>query len=172
MNSAIEIIQTYSEHYPNEKESLFTKTAFLKNLADPFARSSTEGHITASAIVVVDNKMLLIKHRYIKEWFQPGGHIDPGENPIHAAIRELEEETGWIGKASNTHTLPIDIDVHIIPANPSKQEGEHFHVDFAYYLTPIKQVTPSDPEMTDWFAIDDITAPRLVRVIQKLKKST
>ena len=66
----------------------------------------------------------------------------------------------------------IDIDVHIIPDNPSKQEGEHFHVDFAYYLTPIKQVTPSDPEMTDWFAIDDITAPRLVRVIQKLKKST
>jgi 8-oxo-dGTP pyrophosphatase MutT (NUDIX family) len=29
-------------------------------------------------------------------WDVPGGHVDPGEDPQAAAIRELAEETGWL----------------------------------------------------------------------------
>lgn len=28
------------------------------------------------------------------EWIYPKGHIDPGEDPAHAALREVEEEAG------------------------------------------------------------------------------
>ena len=27
-------------------------------------------------------------------WLQPGGHIETGEAPEHAAVREVREETG------------------------------------------------------------------------------
>lgn len=167
--SPFEIIQSYCARYPLEKDELVRNTAFLNECADPYARSSVRGHITASAIVFQHQKLLLIKHRYIHEWFQPGGHIDPGETPPIAAIRELEEETGWIGTLDNLNALPLDIDVHAIPANAKKHEAAHIHVDFAYLLNPQKQVTPSDPEMADWFDVDAITAPRLVRIIQKLR---
>jgi 8-oxo-dGTP pyrophosphatase MutT (NUDIX family) len=159
-------IADYSLRFPSEASELQTKTAFLKELGDPCSRQSIAGHVTGSGILIQNGRILLIEHRYIKEWFQPGGHIDPGETPLQAAIRELEEETGWKSHPSNFGG-PIDIDVHVIPANPIKNEAEHFHVDFAYLLIPETQTVATDPEKAGWFDISTITAPRLRRVVDK-----
>lgn len=40
------------------------------------------------------NQILLIKRRDIAVWVLPGGGIEEGESPEHAALREAEEETG------------------------------------------------------------------------------
>lgn len=64
--------------------------------SNPFSRSTIQGHITASGLVIKDDKALLIFHLYIKRWFQPGGHIDEGESSIEAVIREVYEEAGYI----------------------------------------------------------------------------
>ncbi len=45
-------------------------------------------------ILILDDKVLLIQRRDIPVWVLPGGGIDPGEPPEHAACREMEEETG------------------------------------------------------------------------------
>ena len=167
--SIYQIIKDYAERFPDEANKLLAKTAFLNTLENPCSRQSQLGHVTGSGILIQDGKILLIQHRYIKEWFQPGGHIDPDETPLQAAIRELEEETGWQSSPSKLD-YPIDIDIHSIPANPIKNEGEHVHVDFAYLLKPTKHSEASDPEKCDWFDIDQIKAPRLQRVIQKYLK--
>lgn len=41
-----------------------------------------------------DGKWLWCRHRERTTWEMPGGHIEPGEEPIAAARRELREETG------------------------------------------------------------------------------
>lgn len=55
----------------------------------------------AAVLCVVDGKVLLVKQfRYLygKEiWEIPAGKLEKGEDPINAAKRELEEETGFIG---------------------------------------------------------------------------
>ncbi|MBC8039347.1 MAG: NUDIX hydrolase [Opitutaceae bacterium] len=33
-------------------------------------------------------------------WEIPGGMIDPGEDPVAAAVRELQEETGYVGTSA------------------------------------------------------------------------
>ncbi|MCB0076237.1 MAG: NUDIX domain-containing protein [Anaerolineales bacterium] len=42
------------------------------------------------------NELLLLEHRFHSEypWGFPGGWTDRGETPIHAAVREIREETG------------------------------------------------------------------------------
>ena len=39
-------------------------------------------------------KWIFCKHKDRDTWEIPGGHIEPGENPVEAAARELQEETG------------------------------------------------------------------------------
>ncbi len=40
-----------------------------------------------------DGPVLLLRHRE-GTWVFPKGHVDPGENALEAAIREVEEEAG------------------------------------------------------------------------------
>ncbi len=164
-----DVIQKYCLAFPAEASKLLEATRFLESITNPFPRNLLPGHITGSGILIRDEQMLLIHHRYIKEWFQPGGHIDPGESPLEGAIREVAEETGWqsIPCPLWVGHLPIDIDVHLIPANPNKQEPEHLHIDFAYLLEPLSVGIASDPENVAWFDLTSLTAPRLARCVEK-----
>jgi 8-oxo-dGTP diphosphatase len=53
-----------------------------------------------AARVVKDGKILLVqeaKGAHRGKWGLPKGHVDPGESPETAAIRELQEEAGYTG---------------------------------------------------------------------------
>ena len=52
-------------------------------------RPTTAG---ARAILVKDNKVLLVKHTYQADWYLPGGGLKKGETFEEAIRRELEEE--------------------------------------------------------------------------------
>lgn len=45
-------------------------------------------------------KVFLIRHKRLGTWLPVGGELEPGEDPLTAAKRELFEETGWRGTFS------------------------------------------------------------------------
>jgi 8-oxo-dGTP diphosphatase len=61
-------------------------------------RVRLELRIAAYAVCADDGNLLLV--RYIEHgephWTLPGGGIEHGEDPYHAVIREVEEETGYV----------------------------------------------------------------------------
>ncbi len=69
---------------------------FIYKIAHPFVRfywkffkPKTYG---SRAIILHDNKVLLVKNINVKHWSLPGGKIDSGESPEECILRELKEE--------------------------------------------------------------------------------
>lgn len=52
---------------------------------------------SAGGIVFADERVLLLK-RHDGSWVMPKGHIEPGEEPWQAALREVWEEAGVRGR--------------------------------------------------------------------------
>jgi 8-oxo-dGTP pyrophosphatase MutT (NUDIX family) len=50
--------------------------------------------LTAAGCLIHQDKVLLVKHKKVKTWLNPGGHIEANEAPHTAAEREFWEETG------------------------------------------------------------------------------
>lgn len=53
---------------------------------------------SAGGVILEDGSVLLILVKNLKGdqvWTFPKGHLEPGETPEAAALREVSEETGW-----------------------------------------------------------------------------
>lgn len=130
-------LQAYLQRHPDEHPRLQALCEHLDGGGDIVRRSSLPGHVTASGIVWSDGRVLLVRHPFLGRWLQPGGHLEADEDPLQAAIREVREETGFRTvphPRSDPGGIPLDIDVHVIPANPRKGEAAHLHYDFRFLL--------------------------------------
>jgi 8-oxo-dGTP pyrophosphatase MutT (NUDIX family) len=135
---------------------------FVARHAEPFDRRLPEGHLTGSAVVVsaAGGRVLLLHHRKLERWLQPGGHGDPGEATGEAvALREAREETGLPGLVLHPRApRPLDVDVHDIPARP--HEPAHQHLDLRYLVVaPAEAETVRSLEETNdlrWFRWDEL----------------
>jgi len=55
----------------------------------------TEYYQAAGGVVMHDNQMLLLDRPALGEVRLPKGHVEPGESPREAALRETREEAGY-----------------------------------------------------------------------------
>ncbi len=119
-------------------------------LPAPFDEHADPTHVTGSAIVVdPDARVLLHRHKRLRRWMQPGGHLDPGEHPAVAARREIVEETGVDTTHPGSGPTLVHVDVHEGPRG-------HVHLDLRYLLLAGRGVTPlpgpgESPDVA-WFA--------------------
>jgi len=136
---------------------------------DAHLRSSLEGHLTASALVLdaERERVLLTFHRKLGRWLQLGGHCDGDANLLGVAWREVVEESGVVPRAISA--APVDLDVHEIPARPG--EPAHLHLDTRYLvaLPPGARVAASEESLElAWFAPDEARGLDLDRSLQRL----
>jgi 8-oxo-dGTP pyrophosphatase MutT (NUDIX family) len=153
--------------------------AFVARHPRPFDRAIPEGHLTGSALVISasGDLVLLLHHRKLGLWLQPGGHGEAGETSAEAvALREALEETGIRELTLHpTAPRPLDVDVHAIPARPG--EPAHEHLDLRYLVVaPDSAVAVHDPAESHairWFTWDELETmaldPGLRRALKKVK---
>jgi len=154
---------------------------FVAVTADPFARANAAGHVTGSAFVIdVRWRVLLVHHRKLGIWVQPGGHAD-GERLAHlVALREAREETGLADLAfhpglrlADGSPALLDVDVHPIPARPGEPAHEHFDLRFLLATARPDAIDVAAAEVLAlaWFELEDLAGvadPGVIRAAAKV----
>lgn len=133
----------------------------LGSAGDPFARDHfSPGHFTASGFVLSPSgdSILLIHHRKLGLWLQPGGHFElEDESLVDAARREIQEEVG-IADCDVLEPL-FDVDIHRIPA--FGKEPEHAHYDLRVLFRARREEYAASNEVTAarWFLLRALVDP-------------
>lgn len=157
MTSLSEALDLYERTYPEESE-IITRFRRLLEKPDAFLRTCRPGHFTASALILDDSRsrVLLVKHRKLGIWVQPGGHADGEENLLNVTRREVEEETGLSGCRAENFVL--DLDIHPIPRRKEESAHDHYDVRFLFFADPSLPLVISDEsDALQWVDIETLS---------------
>ncbi len=127
-------------------------------------------HFTATGFVVQGDRTLLHWHKRLQQWMPPGGHIEPGEDPVQAVLREIREETGAAAEViSSGPLLPFPYPGQLQPpytilVEDSAEPGEpHQHIDLIYFcrladsLPAEQRGAAPDPSAGEFHWVDEGT---------------
>jgi 8-oxo-dGTP pyrophosphatase MutT (NUDIX family) len=129
----IDLLERYAAAWPAESALVTRFRAFCAAHADCLLRTCAPGHITASAWITDGDRALLTHHRKLDRWLQLGGHVDGEVHVEQAALREAQEESGMSAFELvrwQPDLVPLDLDVHRIPARGSEPAHDHWDVRF------------------------------------------
>jgi ADP-ribose pyrophosphatase YjhB (NUDIX family) len=119
-------------------------------------------HFTASVFVLNDDKILMLKQTRSKYWLLPGGHIEDGELPHEAVIREVKEETNLdievlqvADEGARTQIvtpLPVPFAMRLMPCRDKKD------IDFLFTSKVVGGELKIDNESEEakWFSKEEI----------------
>ncbi len=139
------------------------------------SRARPDKHFTATGFLVRDGRVLLLHHRKLDMWLPFGGHIDPGEDPDQALLREAREETGFEVEILGDRVEFEQEDV-IALARPETIlleliEPGHYHVDLIYFVRPVggaQRLASQEHHALRWFTWDDLDDPVLTDDVRVL----
>jgi 8-oxo-dGTP pyrophosphatase MutT (NUDIX family) len=174
MKEILELLSAYNCASDSEISIKKRFIEFVEINKDCFERHLLIGHITASAFIFdpKNHKTLLLHHKKLNKWLQPGGHCDGEQDTLAVALKEVFEETGL--RIENLGQEIFDLDIHIIPENKGVPEHEHFDVRYLLLAdSEIPLVQNHETNQLKWIDLSEMeeytTEESLMRMKNKLK---
>lgn len=172
-NSLISLLDSYIPVDDNENDMYKDTVRFVTENPDCFERTLEKGHVTASGWVVSPDRSmaLLMHHRKLDRWFQPGGHCDGNPSVEEVARKEVWEETG-VRDLELLKEGIFDVDVHLIPANKEFPAHYHYDIRFIFKADPFNAlIINSESKDVQWIPVTDIegynNSESIIRMVRK-----
>jgi 8-oxo-dGTP pyrophosphatase MutT (NUDIX family) len=158
-----DLLARYRAAFPNEASVVDRISTLMRTHSDCLLRTCPPGHITASAFILDPSgtRFLLTHHRKLNRWLQLGGHVDGDVHVLRAAVREAQEESGMaefeVLPVSGVAGMPLDVDVHVIPARAGEPEHEHHDIRFLLRAAPGQELQRSaESHELAWFPLAEM----------------
>lgn len=162
----------YAQRWPREWDTVQRIIDFVEQNPGCFNRSTLVGHITGSAWIVspTNDKTLLLHHRKLDKWLQPGGHADGDGNILRVAITEAREETG-INEFDLVIQDIFDVDIHTIPERRGEPQHLHYDIRYALRARTMDVIVSEESNALQWINIPQIESltkePSMIRMAHK-----
>lgn len=158
---ALTTLRDWMPHSPVQAALRDRYVAHLVEQPRGMSRDCYPDHLTASTLVVSadGDRVLLTLHAKARQWFQLGGHTEPGDPTlVDAARREATEESGiedlWVDP------VPVQLSQHDVPFCDPRGGVRHLDVRFLA-VAPADASHRVSAESLDlrWFPADDLPDP-------------
>lgn len=145
----------------------------VRYLDDAYAQPLPREEV-AVGLIVADDGRILLQHRDDRPgvsgaglWGLFGGHLEPGEQPAEAFLREMHEELGWRPRQFEPYLRRV---VPGLPRDDDRGYGASVvsHVFAAHLDVPVNGLTLGEGQAMGLFtpdALPDGTVPSLAPVI-------
>jgi len=158
-NALVELLRRYESPVADRITVAKRMLEFVEQEPACAERTTLFGHLTGSSWIVnaARTKTLLLHHRKLNRWIQPGGHADGEFDLLSVALKEAREESG-LSRLEPVSGEVFDIDIHEIPA--FKDLPAHYHFDVRYLLVADDSEAPCrNDESNDvkWIELADIS---------------
>ncbi len=172
----LNLLVEYKDLYPEESATAERFISFVSENDQCFSRSLSIGHVTGSAWIIDPDhtQCVLIHHRKLDRWLQPGGHADGCTDVVKVAFKEALEETG-LSSLTLLEPRIFDIDIHLIPARGEEAAHDHYDVRFVFEADPDEAFSKShEIRNIAWLNFSEVSRQSegnisILRMIEKTK---
>lgn len=176
----LQLLTRYKTPFMEESAMVARTHRFIEQHANCFDRKLLPGHVSGSAWVVnhARTHVLMMHHRKLDLWLQPGGHADNDPDMVRVVLKECAEESGIdIAGIRLVSEAIFDVDVHTVHASAHDPRHEHFDIRFLVEIDDRLPVPGNDESHEiGWIALDEVmrfnNARSIYRLVQKTRRLT
>ncbi len=152
-SDCLQLLQQHQPTDPSESADIRRALELVSTQEQFWQADNQRSHLTASCWVLSPDldAILLLHHRKLSRWLQPGGHIEKEDHSwVAAATREAREETG-IRSFKLLQESIFDFDIHSIPARGNQPQHEHFDARFLLQAETSQLTLSEASNQLRWF---------------------
>lgn len=169
-------LEQYHTPYMEEAGMVARTLRFIRQHQYCFNRQLRYGHVTGSAWVVnpARTHTLLLHHRKLNLWLQPGGHADGDPDILQVVLKETSEESGIDLKDIKLISENVfDVDIHTIFPSAHDERHEHFDVRFLVEIDDRLEV-PGNNESHEicWIPLPEVCHLNNLRSLHRMVQKT